>query len=307
MEVKNFAKFKYKDVKCYVCGKSDYEELHSLNNKYKEGPITFVKCVHDDLIYQQPCPEASSLEDFFNSSSFSSKKDTKNAEELTGYYDYLSGEEFRLRMGKERLNLLNKSFDNRVPLDILKIAPGTGIFLKLAKEYGHNELGIDISKYFVDYAKEKHGVNMIHSAFETYDFKGKKFDAILLFGAIMNVANPRLFLEKIYSLLKPEGQLHINYISSENWVYKLQRDNFWLIRPPVISFFNTKNFIQLLSSIGFNITYHEKEWQHTHLAKVANFSKNQILIKAVNALNIQKNIIKMPIPGGRYVIAQKSK
>ena len=305
METKQFAKFKYDNVNCYVCGKNDFTPLHKLEDRYKEGPITFVKCNHDGLIYQQPCPTPESLIEFFNSSSFSSQKNTDEAEELTGYFDYLSGEAFRLKMAKDRLALLNEKFGHRKPLDMLKIAPGTGILLKLAKDYGHNVLGLDVSKFFVDYAVKNHGIDMIHASFQEHDFETKKFDAILFFGAIMNVSDPRKFLEKIFTLLKPGGQLHINYISSDNWVYKLQKRNFWLIRPPVISYYNESNFRQLISSIGYDIIHEEKEWQHTHLAKVANFSKVGLLKKVVNGLKLNDAIIKMPIPGGRYMIAQK--
>lgn len=299
----DFAKFDYNSVKCYVCGKSDFTPLYDLKDKYKEGRISFVKCTHDGLILQNPCPTPKSLERFFNSSSFSSKRDTSGAQELTGYFDYLSGEKFRKKMSKERLDDLNCLWNNKKNLKILKIAPGTGIFLKLAKDYGHEVTGLDVSEFFVNYARENHGINMIHSLFEEHEFGNEKFDVILLFGAIFNVTNPRIVLEKIYSLLNKGGQLHINYISSDNWFHKMQKSNFWLIRPPVISFFNQQNFNILLKDIGFQITVDKQEIQYTHLAKLAYFSKLKWLIKIVELFKLHQRIIKIKIPGARYVVA----
>jgi len=305
MKQVDFAQFEFEPVKCYICGEDNTNELHKLPKKYKEGPLRFVECKNDGLIYQNPAPTHNSLKDFFNSQSFTAKKETLSASELTGYFDYLAGEKFRMKMAKERLKKINKSFGHKKNLKILKIAPGTGIFLKLAKDHGHDVTGIDISAYFVEYAIKHHNLKMINAAFQDHDFKDQKFDLILFYGAVMNISDPNKFLDKINALLNPEGQMHINFISSKNWVYKIQKANFWLIRPPVLSYFNSDNFQKLLANTNFNIKSIKKEWQYTNLSKLINFSKIGILIKALNLLKLHNLIVKIPIPGGRYVIASK--
>jgi len=300
-----FTKFEYTPTKCFVCGEDNTELLYKLEDKYKEGPLTFVRCKNDGLIYQNPVPTPETLQSFFNTSSFVSKENTDEAEELTGYQDYLSGEEFRKRMSQERLDDLNKRFGQKKPLDILKIAPGTGIFLKLAQDFGHKVLGVDVSEFFVNYARKNHKVEMILSPWETADLGGKNFDVILLFGAILNFRDPKAVLTKIHKHLKPDGELHINYSSADSWWVKLRGSNHFLFRPPVITFFNKKNFEQILRDTGFNVEVHKKEPQFTHLAKLAYFSKVKPFIKFVEFLNLKKFIVKIPVPGAYYVIAKK--
>jgi len=301
---KDFTQFEYKNVSCHICGGNDYSVVHHIKDKYNEGPITFVKCNNDGLIYQNPCPTTDSLFDFFNTSSFSSLKNTDSAKELTGYVDYYEGELFRKKMATERLSFINKMTSNR-KLNILKIAPGTGILLKLAKDLGHNETGIDISKEFVEYAKEKYEINMIHSSFDDWECKDETFDVVLLFGAFLNFHNPKDTLLKIRRLLKPNGQLHINHNSSDNWLYKLQGANYFCIRPPVVSFFNRSNFVKFLDSVGFKTIYNKQEWQYSNFTKLSNFSKINTLVKITNFLGIHKKIIKIPVPGATYVVATK--
>jgi len=305
-EDSNFIKFSYINTTCYICGNNHEETVYEVD-RYKEGKLTFVRCKNDGLLYQNPRPDDASLNAFFNSSSFSSKKNTEDAEELTGYYDYLSGEAFRAKMAKDRYKLLKKFKPANEPLDILKIAPGTGSFLKEAKDNGNNVLGVDVSEFFVKYAKEKHGIEMVLANFEDVDLGDRKFDVILLFGAISNISKPKFVLEKILTLLKPDGHLHVNIIDEQNLVCKIQKSNHFLIRPPVIALFNNNNFKQLLKMIGYEVIYNKQEYQFTHLAKLANFSKIKFLVKLVEFFRLQKFIIKMPIPGGRHIIARKSK
>jgi 2-polyprenyl-3-methyl-5-hydroxy-6-metoxy-1,4-benzoquinol methylase len=65
-------------------------------------------------------------------------------------------------------------------------------------------LGTDVSGAPLDYA-ESRGVPVLRGAFLEQDFGGRRFDAVTCWAVIEHLVEPRAFLEKAWSILKPEG------------------------------------------------------------------------------------------------------
>lgn len=297
-------KFQYRPTRCAICDTDDEKLLYKITT-FQEGDLNFVRCNHCGLVYQNPRPTEDSLRQFFTSTSFVSHKETKEGKELTGYYDYLGDESFRLKMAKGRLKQINRIFNQKKPLDILKIAPGTGTFLKLAKDQGHHITGVDVSEFFVDYARQHYGIDMILSTFEDVDLGDRKFDVVAWWGSIANLNDPPLCLEKIHRHLKDDGILMVNYQNFESLLPRIQKSKYFLFRPPVLNFFSKKNIIQLMDKKGFRVVSHKLEWQYTNLGKLSYFSRVKLFRKIVDALKVHYLVFKMPVPGTHMMILKK--
>lgn len=297
-------KFEFRPTTCAICRVNDEELLYRITT-FREGELTFVKCRRCGLIYQNPRPTEESLKKFFTSTSFISHKHSKEGKELTGYYDYIGDEGFRRKMAKKRLAWINRLFKNKKPLDIFKIAPGTGIFLKLAKDDGHRVTGVDVSEYFVEYAREHYGIDMILSTFENVDLEDRQFDVVAWWGSIANLNDPRKCLGKIHQHLRNTGVLLLNYQDADSLLPRIQKSNYFLFRPPVLHFFSKKNLLMLLEKTGFRMISHKLEFQYTNLGKLSYFSKIKLFRKLVDSLKLHYLVLKIPVPGTYSLIIKK--
>jgi 2-polyprenyl-3-methyl-5-hydroxy-6-metoxy-1,4-benzoquinol methylase len=90
---------------------------------------------------------------------------------------------------------------------VLDVGGSTGAFLHQLISRFPNEytvLGTDVSGPALDYA-ESRGVPVLRAPFLTHDFGGQQFDAVTFWAVLEHLAEPRQFLAKAASLLKPGG------------------------------------------------------------------------------------------------------
>jgi ubiquinone/menaquinone biosynthesis C-methylase UbiE len=106
---------------------------------------------------------------------------------------------------------------------VLDVGTGTGVLIPyLVKELGPegSVTAIDFSENMVQICKTKHGhlknVNVKLGNIEEEEFPPKTFDAVVCFGIFPHLKNKQKVLQKINSVLKPEGKLVIAHaLSSE--------------------------------------------------------------------------------------------
>ena len=96
--------------------------------------------------------------------------------------------------------------------NVLEIAPGPGyLSIELAKLGDYNVTGLDISKTFVEIAKnnaDQAGVNVkfIHGDASNIPFDNERFDFIVCTAAFKNFTKPITALNEMYRVLKPNGK-----------------------------------------------------------------------------------------------------
>lgn len=129
---------------------------------------------------------------------------------------------------------------------ILDVGCGPGIYAKMFSQYGYNIVGIDISKYSIEYAKihfqnDHNFINYVCADILSCQLN-QKFDIILVLYALYSFFNRdhRLqLLEKLYNALNKGGKLvievfdHNHYrdrLESSDWKY-IQKDGFWKEEP----------------------------------------------------------------------------
>lgn len=92
---------------------------------------------------------------------------------------------------------------------VLDIGCGSGNFLAELKDFGWQTYGIDPSPIAVRIAGERGFTDVRQGYIESADFSEGLFDAITMFHVFEHVPNPHSVLEKIHSVLKPDGALII--------------------------------------------------------------------------------------------------
>jgi ubiquinone/menaquinone biosynthesis C-methylase UbiE len=96
--------------------------------------------------------------------------------------------------------------------NVLEIAPGPGyLSIELAKLGDYNVTGLDISKTFVEIAKnnaDQAGVNVrfIHGDASNIPLDNERFDFVVCTAAFKNFTKPITALNEMYRVLKPNGK-----------------------------------------------------------------------------------------------------
>ena len=255
------------DNVCYLCNDPDYELLYEVT--HYGFPFTFKRCRRCGLVKQTPMPNEQFFEWFFNAELFFSAKKTGKSE-IWGFYDYFKDEPCRLATSQRRYRKLGKFFDVGRPLEVMKIGPSTGSFLYVANQHGHHAIGCDVSERFVGYAKEHYNVQIDHGRFEHLGYAGEQFDVVLLFNVIENVPNQVEFLEAVARTLKPGGLFILNFVNEKNnLVSRLQKERYFLYRPPICYVYTLPVMERVLDTFGFDVVANYRDVRYLHVEKIA--------------------------------------
>jgi len=90
---------------------------------------------------------------------------------------------------------------------VLDIGCGAGEVLYSIKLFVSEVVGVELNKSFVDHVKNDLGFEAYCQDVNLIDFKDKKFDLIISFGALDHMPNPLETLKTMKSLLAPGGEL----------------------------------------------------------------------------------------------------
>ncbi len=108
---------------------------------------------------------------------------------------------------------------------LLDVGAGFGLFVKAFQDLGLNADGIEISKYSVQIAKEKFGVELFNG--NLLEFNSiKKYDLISFYHSFEHLSDPVHTIKKVRELLNENGILWLSlpnvmsldrFIRKENW------------------------------------------------------------------------------------------
>lgn len=154
----------------------------------------------------------------------------------------------------QKVNLLKKHIKKG---DILDIGAGTGDFLNVAKSKGFIVFGTEPNQNARNLAKSKN-IDLVE---DIKYLPEKQFDAITLWHVLEHIYNLEEFLNKLSTLLKPNGVLIIavpNYNSYDAKYYK----NFWAAYdvPRHLWHFSKNSIKKLFSNYGFNTIHVKPMW-----------------------------------------------
>ena len=225
---------------CPVCLSESYKL------SFEKDGFCFVKCEGCGLLYVNPqLNEEKIISNYEGSPSSDSWVDVLISREEQEW-------NIENKLGPV-LNDINAMYPERG--NILDIGCSIGLFLKLAKEAGWSEYGLEIHKKAVDYAVNNLGLNVESKLLHEADYHEGFFKVISMWGVLEHLTDPRLILKQSYELLDDNGLLIIFVPNGHSLVARTLRGN--------CSTFNGKNHLwyfgpetltKLLVELGYHVT-----------------------------------------------------
>jgi len=215
---------------CPVCTKSSHTRL------FTKGDLTVVQCNDCSMIFANPIEEQFITGDFYD----------QLANPFYLSPDKLQSDYAPVRFDRE-LKLFRRFCSTGAVLDV---GCSTGAFLyQLQHRFGnaYQTLGIDVSGPAVDHA-ERRGVSILREPFLTANFNGRKFSAITFWAVIEHLVNPRHFLSKTSTLLKPGGFCFILVPNFRSLAVRILGPKYRYIFPQHVNYFTLQTLERLVAT-----------------------------------------------------------
>ena len=282
---------------CPICQSQKIKYYHQ-----KDG-YKIYSCQNCDLLFVWPMPN--NLKETYQENYFENTDPDNNL----GYIDYEKRQKLMSNIFTKYLIIINKLSNGHKLFDI---GAASGHFLKIAKKYHWQTLGIDISEYAESQAL-KNGESVLAGDFITTNIT-EKFDVITMWDVIEHVDSPTNYIKKINQLLNSNGLIALTTVDKSS-VWAKITGRFWhlIIPPEHLFYFSKKSLTKLLEKNGFEILTTKKIGRRSYLPQILKTlyrwqglkiwhqlyqytSKNDFLKNIVIPFNIRDNI---------FLIAQK--
>ena len=216
------------DVPCNLCASRD-EELRFEINGYN-----IVCCRKCGLVYNNPRPVGGEQSIYGEGHACYSLPPKRSTRKFRGYM--------------RRVERFAKGGD------LLDVGCATGEFLLAARSSGWCVVGLDVSEYATNYAREKHGLSVITGYVQDADLPPESFDVVTLWATIEHMRDPNGDLKSLARLLRPGGLIVVYTGNIGGFRPILQGAKWRLLTPPEhLYFFNRRTLCQMLDQCGFNI------------------------------------------------------
>jgi 2-polyprenyl-3-methyl-5-hydroxy-6-metoxy-1,4-benzoquinol methylase len=280
------------EVKCPVCASNQfhikYEPWIEIDDPAKlygaasgiQGTQRLVQCEKCNMIYENPRYTDDDI--------------------LAGYMSSdEGGHDSQYPMRVESFYRALRSLTGRIPEtggSILDIGTAGGAFLEAANKYGYNAVGLEPSKYLVEQGK-KRGLNILQGTIDTNTLEPCSFDMVCLWDVIEHLTDPRQALEKIRSLLKPDGTLLINFPDIGTWQAKLAGKRFWWILSVHLHHFTRDTITKICECTGFEVFHFQRYWQILQLGYLEDMAIHYKIPLSVILKRVSPDFIqRIPLP-----------
>ena len=179
------------------CGHDDFEVI-AQKDRYGIGVDTVI-CKNCGLIMTNPCLDDKSNNDFYkNDYPYIYRAETKPSEDIFK----------NSRDEAEQIITFIRKHTGMTEGRVLEIGCADGRNVIAFAENGYDACGIDLSKEYVDFGKDK-GLNLFCEDSETFEKRGLKFDLIILNHVLEHLIDLDRDLSIIHKMLNPNGRLYV--------------------------------------------------------------------------------------------------
>jgi SAM-dependent methyltransferase len=193
-------------------------------------------CEDCDHIFADPCPTPA-----FINSLYSALEDPLYNEESGGR------EKNFIRVFK----MLEKLRPEKGRL--LDVGAATGILMDLAARRGWKTEGVEPSSWAVTYARNKYGLSIRESVFETAPIESASIDVITMVDFIEHTARPYDALHKAAEVLRPGGLLCVVTPDIRSAAARIAGKKWWHLRPAHLAYFSRGSLDALFKRTGFSV------------------------------------------------------
>jgi len=143
----------------------------------------------------------------------------------------------------------------RRSLKILDVGCGTGVNAEFLRAQGHRVFGIDLSPTALATFHKFGFEGAVGDASIGLPFESNRFDLVFSSEVIEHLADGEAFLQELYRVAKPGGQLLLSTPNSAFWVYRLYavlgRTLSDVQHPGHVRFYSIRSLKKLVESCGF--------------------------------------------------------
>ena len=292
------SEFRYKDRLTCICGSSLKKGNTQLLFKHAWGAIRFLRCGVCSSWCQSPQIDSSSLASWYDSDQYQGSAQQGG----TAYKNYEADEAQRYKEAQKRFRYDIEPCLKLRPSSILEIGCASGTLLAAAKDLGYRVDGVDLSPRFSEQAKRLNGLDVrIGNVLDLPE--QKKYDAVLIFGAVSNFTDLGKIFKKIRRLVHRESKLFINFPDSSSWIAKLYAEKIWMFAPSVITYASTRGLVSCAQKAGWQIEIERIDWQQPSFRKLFKHTKFSAVLPSILTKKLERFLFpfRIPIPGVRFL------
>lgn len=267
-------------LSCPLCGGE------RLKRRWEVSGYTIVACEKCSLVFVQNLPSQEELVRYYDSIAGDEVYTDDNVECLKYYYETLR-------------KLIESRFQKRGK--ILDVGCSGGWFLDAME--GWERHGTEIIAADAQFARRKHGANIVAGRFEDYPLRENYFDVITLQDVFDHFPDPMVVLEKCHRMLRPGGGLVVKVHNISCLYAKVTGKSYYALVPPSHLFYYDGNTLaRILAKTGFKVT--ESQFiahilkLRTVFLRLSKSDKNSLLYRmskglsdsAIGRLKIRKNL-----------------
>lgn len=145
----------------------------------------------------------------------------------------------------------------------LDVGCGEGALLALVEESGWQGSGVDISKTFVERARQRVHGTVLQGELHELNFPPHDFEVVSLYAVLEHIAEPGMLLSEVQRVLKPEGILYLKVPNDSalvflvgEWYYRLQGLNLTTHLSPTVPPYHVYGFtLRTVKALAYNLGF----------------------------------------------------
>lgn len=297
-------RFSFKPRSRCICGNRVDNECRTYQKSFQWGEISFRQCPVCQSWIQSPQLTAESLATWYSSENYYQSGSNRES----AYLDYFNDEDKRLVDARSRIRRDLKTIVSKGG-SALEIGCATGSFLSALRETGMRVYGIDLSEIFSSHARDLYNLEVSVGDFMASDFKPGSLDLIVMLGTWSGMQNLEQSLQKINTLLKPEGVFYFNFPYAGSWIQRLYGKHFWMFAPSVSALASLVGCRKALQHAGLSVMNIRQDYQYPTLGKILGHGQLRCLYPLAKKLSINTWVppVPIPIPGVVVCCAKRMK
>jgi SAM-dependent methyltransferase len=221
---------------CAVC------EDAKLKKAFIREGRSFFRCASCDLIFMHPMP---------------SPKELKNLYDKNYYSPWEAGEGKMSDIKRNKTATFQKwmrIIEKHVSKGrILDIGCAMGFFLEVAKAWGWEPHGVEVSEYSYAIANRKFSNRIFKGDLLDAHLASDSFNAVTLFDVIEHQARPLETFKEIYRILKPGGIIALSTMNTQSLTSRLMGKKWPHYKPEHLYCFSPSNVTLALKRNGFEV------------------------------------------------------
>jgi len=239
-------------VPCRICGSMHTERIKKIYDFHvifcRDCELRFVHPVPTEEFSKQWYSEQEKKKRWNNDLNLAIEANHKQNKQTYETYFATISENTELRGGEK----------------VLEVGCFDGLFLKKFADIGYECKGIDLNRYFIEYGRQKYGLDLECGTIFDFNFPEETFDIVIFNQLLEHLPDPIRFLVEVRRILKNNGVVFLSVPNCGALIYHIEQrfldDSIgtrFLEVPNHLYYFSKKSLELAIHKAGFEIRLHK--------------------------------------------------